>query len=102
MSVESSNGKQLIPFGKYRGQPLEVFRLKKDGSHDNGQSVRLTIEIKPSVGDDFPSVMRQMKKAGSNILFVRNYSGSGVSEEIFVEMFESQKIFVIFEREISL
>lgn len=82
--------------------PVEIFLRKENGDHDNGHGISLAIEIKPSVGDDFPSVMRQMKKTESRYLFIRNYSGSGVSEEIFVQIFKSQEIDVIFEREVKI
>jgi len=75
----------------------EIIRRADGQEYD----VKLKIEIKPSVGDDFPSVMRQMKRSKSEILFVRNYSGTGIDENTFVEMFHSQKIPVVFEREID-
>lgn len=61
----------------------------------------LAIEIKPDVGDDFPAILRQMRRNGSDILLTRSYHGTGVSEKIFCEYMESQKLKVIFEHEID-
>jgi hypothetical protein len=36
----------------------------------------LKIEIKPSLGDDYPAVMRQMERSGSNVLLVKDYCGT--------------------------
>ena len=33
------------------------------------------IEIKPNVSDDYPAVLRQMRKNGSEVLFTKGYSG---------------------------
>lgn len=78
------------PYSYYSDLSAEGWRDSED----------LRIEIKPSVGDDFPSVMRQMKRSNANILFIREYCGSGIDEKQFVEMFSSQEIRVVFEREI--
>lgn len=65
------------------------------------------IEIKPTVSDDFPAVLRQMKasmpskKCRNSILFLKEYTGFGASEEEFVEYFKTQGYKVIFEREID-
>lgn len=61
----------------------------------------LIIEIKPDVGDDFPAILRQMRRNGSDILLTRSYHGTGVSEKIFCEYMESQKMKVVFEHEID-
>lgn len=58
------------------------------------------VEIKPSVGDDYPSVLRQMQRSSCSVLFVRQYSGVGVDEQTFVKLFRSQGMLVIFEREV--
>tara|TARA_R110000764_G_scaffold220909_1_gene309216 strand:+ start:266 stop:928 length:663 start_codon:yes stop_codon:yes gene_type:complete len=44
------------------------------------------IELKPSVGDDYPSILRQMKANSCNILVYGSYVGLGVSEEDFSQM----------------
>jgi hypothetical protein len=50
------------------------------------------IEIKPSVGDDFPSIMRQMKSNECNTLFYSEYNGVGVSEDQMRKMMKIEQI----------
>lgn len=59
------------------------------------------IEIKPSLGDDFPSVMRQMSLLGCRYLVVAEYTGRGVSSLQLREMFQANGITIIFMREIE-
>ena len=63
--------------------------------------LKLRVELKPSVGDDFPSVLRQMKSNGSSTLVIRNYTGTGASYEEFKNYFTSQGITVVTENEIE-
>lgn len=51
-----------------------------------GQSV-LNVEIKPSMGEDYPTVMRQMRRLGSIYLLVGEYSGRAVSLPQLRQMF---------------
>lgn len=64
-------------------------------------SVGLRIELKPSVGDDFPAVLRQVKADRSNVLVLREYTGSGASWDEFVNFFASQGITVVMEADIE-
>lgn len=64
-------------------------------------SYDFTIELKPQVGDDFPGVLRQMKASQSRVLVLKDYTGTGVNQEKFNQYFTSQKIRVVFEREIE-
>jgi len=59
------------------------------------------VEIKPVVSDDFPAVLRQMRLSGANTLLLTKYTGAGATEQDFIEYFKSQRIRVIFEREIE-
>lgn len=78
---------------------------------DHRTSCSFTIEIKPTIGDDFPAVLRQMKasmpkksceRSGRyNILLVGQYTGLGASEEEFVQYFNSQGYWVVFEHQIE-
>lgn len=58
------------------------------------------IEIKPSVGDDYPAILRQMKANQCEYLFVGEYHGIGVTKEQFVEIFKISNIMVVFRDEI--
>src|SRR6516164_9112004 len=52
----------------------------------------LPVELKPTVGDDYPAVLRQMKLSGSKVLFVGEYTGKGATEEQFVKTFATASI----------
>lgn len=70
------------------------------------------IEIKPTVGDDFPAVLRQMKASmpvqrssvhSTNyfLLLVGRYTGTSVTQEDFILYFQSQGYRVVFENDID-
>jgi len=67
----------------------------------------LRVEIKPCVGDDYPSILRQIRSLKDfnvsryNILFVGEYNGKGISESDFVKLFLTQRIAVIFLRDVK-
>lgn len=99
MKVEASKNEQ--PTFESGGADVSLRVVWSDDDFGGRSTLLMRIEIKPSVGDDFPSVMRQMKRSQSSVLFIRDYNGTGIDEEKFVEMFSSQKISVVFEREID-
>ena len=53
------------------------------------------IDIKPSMGDDYPAVLRQMKAADCNVLYLVNYDGEGATLNQVVRMFASAGIIVL-------
>lgn len=57
---------------------------------------RFYIEIKPTIGDDYPSVFRQMKRNHANFLLVGEYTGVGATKEQFIEFFKTGSIEVVF------
>lgn len=59
------------------------------------------IEIKPSIGDDFPTVLRQVKALRANVLFLKKYVGSGISEQNFLKIFSNEGIRVVFSRDVA-
>ena len=61
----------------------------------------LRIEIQPNVSDDYPIILRYMQKIKSNCLYLREYSGKGLDEQKFVQMFNHQDIIVVFERKLN-
>lgn len=74
------------------------------------KELEFNIEIKPTISDDFPAVLRQItsaikvssnSKRAKNCLVVGEYTGIGASKEDFITYFESQGITVIFEKEIE-
>jgi hypothetical protein len=50
------------------------------------------IEIKPSLGDEYPTVLRQMKRSGANLLFCGEYVGSGISQKTLISIFDNERI----------
>jgi len=61
----------------------------------------LKIELKPSMGDDYPTVMRQMKRLGAWLLVVEQYTGRGVSETQMRGIFTASRLTVLFTQEIE-
>jgi hypothetical protein len=55
-----------------------------------------SIEIKPTVGDDYPAILRQMRANKSTVLFVDAYTGKGATREQFVKTFASAERKVVF------
>lgn len=82
---------------KYDGSYLEKEREFPKCTEKFG----FAIEIKPSVGDDYPAVLRQMLRSECKCLLVRTYTGIGATETQFREFFKSQGITVVFEHEVD-
>ena len=82
-------------------------RFKKHFDHGSyfarsGEAVKtLKVEIKPVVGDDYPAVLRQMRRNRAEYLLIRSYTGVGVTQEQFIQFFESQGITVVFESDVD-
>jgi hypothetical protein len=78
------------------------WRMQLGLSFDPWESwVMRAIEIKPSVGDDYPAVLRQMRANHSDTLFVGQYSGRGATRDQFVKTFESAAKVVIFQEQLA-
>jgi hypothetical protein len=58
---------------------------------------RFTIEIKPTVGDDYPTVLRQMHAGKVEYLFLEEYTGKGATLEQFLGIFAASGRTVIFK-----
>jgi hypothetical protein len=85
---------------EYRGVDVRLDARFQKGGEQFRIDV-LGVEIKPSVGDDYPSVMRQMKRLGAGILVAGTWTGRGVSEPQMRAMFEASGIKVVFVQEIE-
>lgn len=59
------------------------------------------VEIKPSMGDDYPTVMRQVQRLGCSILVVGEYTGRAVPEPLVRQMFAASGIVMISVRDIE-
>jgi hypothetical protein len=64
---------------------------------DVGASTEIRCELKPQIGDDYPAVLREMKRSNARFLLVGEYTGVGVDRETFLKFFRSQGIFVAFQ-----
>lgn len=60
-----------------------------------------SVECKPHVGDDYPAVLRQMKRSGAKVLLVGTFSSLAVSILQFERMMHSQGIAVVFLSEVE-
>jgi hypothetical protein len=76
-----------------------LYGARIDKSAVHARVGRFNIEIKPSVGDDYPAVLRQMRANNSGVLFTQNYTGIGATEEQFVKTFALSNIKVVFCRD---
>lgn len=66
-----------------------------------GEFVEFDVERKPSVGDDYPAVLRQMKRSGARILVFRTFSSAAISREQLGQIFRCDNIRVVSELEID-
>jgi len=84
------------------GRPIDIFGYETQTNYK--------VEIKPTISDDFPAVLRQMKaampiKRYANktfyILLIGSYTGLGATEEEFIQYFNSQGYYVVFEKQLN-
>lgn len=66
------------------------------------EQMEYLIEIKPSVSDDYPAILRQMKSNGSKILYLDSYTGIGATEQQFIQFFKINGISIVFDHQITL
>lgn len=79
----------------------DSYRTERYYNGDRIESDLYLIEIKPVVSDDFPAILRQMKKSGAFILLIGEYNGIGATREEFIEYFKTQGIKVVFETDVE-
>jgi hypothetical protein len=65
------------------------------------REARVTIEIKPTIGDDYPAILRQIKQTKAEFILVDRYCGVGATQEQFVQFFQTQGKTVIFEADVN-
>lgn len=61
----------------------------------------MNVEIKPTLGDDFPSVMRQMARLRCSTLVIGDYTGRAVSVPQLRQMFGANGHTLLFVRDIE-
>jgi hypothetical protein len=85
-----------------RGTDVWVFwSMDGRGPYRDDSDRRGTFELKPTIGDDFPSVMREMQRLGARNLVVGTYTGRAVSEPDLRKMFEANGRRLVFMRDIE-
>lgn len=70
---------------------------------------RFVIEIKPTVGDDYPAVLRQINALtrigvgvqGEKVLFLERYVGIGATRDQFIAVFKQAGISVVFRDQVK-
>lgn len=93
-------------FDHVKTQESHIDGRWKEVESNANHYIQFVIEIKPSIGDDYPAVLRQIKSNilfnsyGINVLIINEYCGIGISEESFIKLFCSQKIIVVFTKNI--
>jgi uncharacterized protein (DUF3820 family) len=65
------------------------------------EAYTVRIEIKPSMGDDFPAVMRQMKANHCNVLYLDAYTGAGATLEQVTKMFAASGMRVLLHKDFA-
>ncbi|WP_157111385.1 hypothetical protein [Nonlabens spongiae] len=103
-SFENAGIDVLLSFKIVFDQTMDLF---EDGmfnylGSDEYETKPIRIEIKPTVSDDYPAVLRQMKASGANILYLVEYTGIGITEEMFVKYFANERIKVVFEENLKV
>ena len=53
------------------------------------------IEIKPTMGDDYPAVLRQMRASCCNALYLVQYTGEGATLDQVKQIFAASKITIL-------
>ena len=79
---------------EHRGYDV-VFIARWDGG-----ASQQCIEAKPTVGDDYPAVLRQMKRAGlgnAGTLYIGTYTGVGATLEQVRKIFAASNIKIVMD-----
>jgi hypothetical protein len=74
--------------------PRRVVDRPESGAH-------YRIEVKPLIGDDYPAVLRQMKRHKSGYLFVEQANTRGVTVEQMCGVFAASGLHVVFKSEVD-
>lgn len=118
--------RQLLKYSKPGFERVDVFysiwyglKFYYDSGYYNQNQFRhenfnsFWIEIKPTVSDDFPAILRQMKasmpvkltddsqRQNFYILLIGNYTGTGATIEEFIEYFDTQGYKVVFQNDLD-
>ncbi len=104
--------KSAVEFEFYGSDMLITWSWSVQTEGISGIGAPLLVELKPSLGDDFPAVLREIKThiqfAGKHkyerlraVLIVGTYSGEGATWDQVKDIFQASGIKTVFESEIS-
>jgi len=85
-----SYGYSLI-YGNHKFGPKEGFQ----------EEFEFKIELKPELGDDFPSIFRQMKNDHSTLLIIKDFTATNVSYNQVLDYFYTGMITILKDEEIE-
>jgi hypothetical protein len=84
-----------------RGADVELTMSVRYPEYGRCCGPTIRVEIKPAVGDDYPAVLRQMRRAESTVLFLEEYTGRGATREQFIQTFKTANIAVVFRDDLG-
>lgn len=61
----------------------------------------VNVELKPTMSEDYPTVMRQMQRLGADTLLVGSYTGRAVPEPLLRKMFAANGVALVFVRDVE-
>jgi hypothetical protein len=76
-------------FTREHAEIWQCVDISTDRFRSVSSCIETGIELKPTIGDDYPTVMRQMQRLECRHLVIGNFSGRGVSLPVMCQMFET-------------
>jgi hypothetical protein len=78
-------------YSEYRSRDWEQYSIEME------RKMHFRIELKPQMGDDFPAVLRQMKRSNADTLVVGSYDSSSCTLDEVREIFGAKRIITLDE-----
>lgn len=69
----------------------EVVKDRYTGIH----GLWITAELKPTIGDDYPAILREMTHKGCNLLIYENFQSEAIDENLLKKFFRTRKIKIL-------
>lgn len=84
-------GVDVVVAGTLRGRGISLpgYAGRYAQSSINAGDLQGNVELKPAIGDDYPTVMRQMQRLNAPYLVIGSFSGRGVSLPVMCQMFKA-------------
>lgn len=68
-------------------------------SYDSEEEHKFNIELKPTIGDDFPAVLRQIRRNGAMVVVAERFEAVGATLDQVRKMFGDRKLVLVAEIE---